>query len=49
VAVLEGLASISTSVAGERNDWMAEAANADVIVVSGSTFVTGDMMDRIPA
>ncbi len=47
VAVLEGLASISTSVIGERNDWCAEAAHADVIVVSGSTFVTGDMMDRI--
>src|SRR6202165_4901336 len=47
VAVLEGLASISTSVVGERNDWCVEAANADVVVVSGSTFVTGDMMDRI--
>jgi D-3-phosphoglycerate dehydrogenase / 2-oxoglutarate reductase len=47
MAVLEGLASISTSVVGERNDWPMEAANADVIIVSGATFVTGDMMDRI--
>jgi D-3-phosphoglycerate dehydrogenase / 2-oxoglutarate reductase len=47
LAVLAGLASISTSVVGERNDWCAEAANADVIIVSGATFVTGDMMDRI--
>ncbi len=46
MAVLEGLAFISTSIVGERNDWGAEAANADVIIVSGATFVTGDMMDR---
>ena len=47
LAILNGLASISTSVVGERNDWCAEAANADVIIVSGATFVTGDIMDRI--
>jgi len=47
MAVLEGLASIATSSAGERSDWPAEAANADVIMVSGETFVTGDVMDRI--
>ncbi|HKV57797.1 MAG TPA: hydroxyacid dehydrogenase [Ktedonobacteraceae bacterium] len=47
MAVLEGLASIVTSSIGERNDWPAEAANADVIMVAGETFVTGDAMDRI--
>jgi D-3-phosphoglycerate dehydrogenase / 2-oxoglutarate reductase len=47
MTVLEGLASISTSVVGERNDWCAEAANADVIIVSGATFVQGEEMDRI--
>ncbi|HEU0002845.1 MAG TPA: hydroxyacid dehydrogenase [Ktedonobacteraceae bacterium] len=47
MAVLEGLASIATSSVGERSDWLAEAANADVIMVAGETFVTGDAMDRI--
>ncbi len=47
MAVLEGLATITTSIASERGDWPAEAANADVIVVSGATFVTGEIMDRI--
>ena len=47
VAVLEGLASVSVSSVGERNDWYAEAATADAIVVGGETFVTGEVMDRI--
>jgi D-3-phosphoglycerate dehydrogenase / 2-oxoglutarate reductase len=47
VAVLEGLASISVSSVGERNDWYAEAATADAIIVEGATFVTGEVMDRI--
>ena len=47
LAVLEGLASVSVTSVGERNDWYAEASTADVIFVSGETFVTGEVMDRI--
>ncbi len=47
LAVLEGLASISVSSVGERNDWYAEASTADAIIVEGATFVTGEVMDRI--
>src|SRR5438045_4125697 len=47
LAVLEGLASVSVSSVGERNDWYTEAATADAIVVGGETFVTGEVMDRI--
>jgi D-3-phosphoglycerate dehydrogenase / 2-oxoglutarate reductase len=49
MAVLEGLASVSASIVGERNDWYAEAARADVIIVGGETFVTGEVMDGIGA
>jgi len=47
LAVLEGLATVSVSLVGERNDWEAEAAAADAIIVEGATFVTGEVMDRI--
>ena len=47
LAVLEGLATVSISSAGERNDWYAEASTADAIMVAGETFVTGEVMDRI--
>jgi D-3-phosphoglycerate dehydrogenase / 2-oxoglutarate reductase len=47
LAVLEGLATVSVSSAGERNDWYAEAATADAIIVAGETFVTNEVMDRI--
>src|SRR5260370_17595473 len=47
LAVLEGLATISVSSVGERNDWYAEAATADAIIVAGETFVTNEVMDRI--
>ena len=47
LAVLEGLATISVSSVGERNDWYAEASMADAIIVEGATFVTGEVMDRI--
>src|SRR6266849_5447736 len=47
LAMLEGLATVSVSVAGERNDWYAEASTADAIVVAGETFVTGEVMNRI--
>src|SRR5213083_2075850 len=45
--VIEGLATISVSGVGERNDWYAEASTADAIIVEGATFVTGEVMDRI--
>ncbi len=47
LAVLEGLATVSVSRVGERNDWYAEASLADAIIVAGETFVTGEVMDRI--
>ena len=47
LAVLDGLATVFVSVVGERNDWYAEAAAADAIIVEGATFVTGEVMDRI--
>lgn len=47
LAILEDLATVVVSTVGERNDWHAEASAADVIVVSGETFVTGEVMDRI--
>src|SRR5216117_3655684 len=47
MAVLEGLATVSLSRVGERNDWYAEASTADTIIVAGETFVTGEVMDRI--
>src|SRR5438045_1381856 len=47
LAILEGLASVSVSKIGERNYWYPEASTADVIIVSGEAFVTGEVMDRI--
>ena len=47
LAALQGLATVFVSRVGERNDWYEEAATADVIVVAGETFVTGQVMDRI--
>jgi D-3-phosphoglycerate dehydrogenase len=47
LAVLEGLATVIVTSVGERNDWYAEASTADAIIVSGETFVTGEVMDRI--
>jgi len=47
LAVLEGLATVSVTSVGERNNWYAEASTADVIIVAGETFVTNEVMDRI--
>ena len=47
LAVLEGLATVTVSGVGERNDWYAEAATVDAIIVTGETFVTNEVMDRI--
>ncbi len=47
LAILEELATIVVSATGERNDWYAQASGADVIIVSGQVFVTGEVMDRI--
>ena len=47
LAILESLATVSVSSVGERNDWCAEASTADVILVAGETYVTGELMDRI--
>lgn len=47
VAALAGLATVTTSTVGERGNWCAEAETADVIIVEGATFVTGDAMDRV--
>ncbi len=45
--VLEGVASVSVTKLGERNNWYAEATTADAILVAGETFVTAEVMDRI--
>ncbi|HEX6482352.1 MAG TPA: hydroxyacid dehydrogenase [Ktedonobacteraceae bacterium] len=47
IAILDSLATVTTSSIGERNDWYAEASTANVILVAGETYVTGDLMDRI--
>ena len=47
LSVLEGLATVSVSRVGERNDWYSEASTADAIIVDGATFVTGEVMDHI--
>lgn len=47
LAALDGVADVFVTNVGERNDWYAEAATADVIIVAGETFVTGEVMDRI--
>src|SRR6266516_3970901 len=47
--VLEGLATVSLSIVGERNDWHAEGSVAEAIIIGGATFVTGEVMDRIGA
>jgi phosphoglycerate dehydrogenase-like enzyme len=48
-AALDSLATIFTSVVGERGDWPLEAAGvgASVIVMSGTPFVTGADIDRV--
>ena len=48
LSALEGLAIVTVTRIGERNDWYAEAATADAILVMGGTFVTGDVMDCLP-
>ena len=48
LSVLEGLALVKVTRIGERNDWYAEAAEADAILVMGETFVTAEVMDRLP-
>ncbi len=47
LAVLEGLATVTVSKVGERNDWYEEASTAEALIVSGETYVTGEVMDRI--
>lgn len=47
LSLLEGVATVTTSKVGERQDWVAEAAGTDVIMVRGSTFVTGEVMDKL--
>lgn len=47
LAILESVGTVIVSSVGERNDWYAEASTADVIIVSGETFITGEVMDRI--
>ncbi|HTK08802.1 MAG TPA: hydroxyacid dehydrogenase [Ktedonobacteraceae bacterium] len=46
-SILETAATIRVSQVGELNDWHAEASTAQVIFVRGTTFITGEVMDRI--
>src|SRR2546430_12188454 len=48
LALLEGIATVIVSNVGESTDaWYSEASAADIIMVRGSTFVTGEVMDRL--
>jgi D-3-phosphoglycerate dehydrogenase len=47
LAVLEGLATVTISSVGERGNWYPEAEGADAVLVSGTIFVTGEVMDRV--
>lgn len=47
LSILESVATVFVSQVGELNDWYAEASNANVIFVRGTTFITGEVMDRI--
>jgi D-3-phosphoglycerate dehydrogenase / 2-oxoglutarate reductase len=48
LALLEGSATVLVSKLRESTDeWYEEAAAADIIMVRGSTFVTGEVMDRL--
>lgn len=48
LAVLEGSATVLVSKLSESTgEWYEEAAAADIIMVRGSTFVTGEVMDRL--
>ncbi len=47
LAVLDGVATLFVSKVGESNDWHAEAAIADAIILRGTTIMTGKEMDRI--
>lgn len=49
LAILKDVASVVVTEVGERNDWYAEASTADAIIVSGQTYVNGEVMDRIGA
>ena len=46
LAVLEGLATVSVSQAGENPDWPADAAGSEA-VVAGAEFFTGEVLDRL--
>ncbi|HEX4204341.1 MAG TPA: hydroxyacid dehydrogenase [Ktedonobacteraceae bacterium] len=47
LSILESVATVFVSRVGELNDWYGEASLASAIFVRGTTFVTGDVMDRI--
>jgi len=48
LALLEGNATVLVSQLGESTgEWYEEASAADIIMVRGSTFVTGEVMDRL--
>jgi D-3-phosphoglycerate dehydrogenase / 2-oxoglutarate reductase len=48
LALLEGNATVLVSKLGESTgEWHEEASAADIIMVRGSTFVTGEVMDRL--
>lgn len=45
MSLLADVATVHVSKGGERNNWYTEAANVDVVMLRGSTFVTGEVMD----
>jgi D-3-phosphoglycerate dehydrogenase len=47
LAVLEPLATVHTSAASATDEWFAEAASYDAMIVSGHMFVDGALLDRV--
>jgi D-3-phosphoglycerate dehydrogenase len=49
LALLEGIVTVRVGKVSESSSqWQEDAAQADIIMVRGSTFVTGEVMDRLP-
>jgi D-3-phosphoglycerate dehydrogenase len=48
LALLEGIATVTVGTVGESTEaWYLQASTATIIMVRGSTFVTGEVMDRL--
>src|SRR5262245_22029633 len=46
LAVFDNLATVVSTPRAESEDWYAEAAKRDGLIISGLHYITGDVMDR---